>query len=210
MNMDQPSLPKLSKHFPILKITLLVALALVIVLTTLLVGSQLNPNCPSGLLTNQNDSYDAGWQAANQKLMGSGLLPPEASELLTIAGAITEISGNQIILQANPVVLNPLAAPAPESRTVNITSKTKIIKQVAKTPEQLAADNQAFNDATSKLKPGATPPTPPPPYTEEEIKLSDLKVGDRISVTSNVDIKFATDITASQINFTPLAAPPQP
>lgn len=216
--MDQQNpLPKISKPAPVLKTALIVISAIVVVLAALLAGSVLNLNCPLGFITGQDNSYEAGWLAASQKLEESGLLRPEPNEIFTISGNITQISENQIILKADQAVVNPLATQAPESRTITVTSQTKIIKQTPKTPEQLSAGDEKFRNEMEKLLPGATPPSPPLPYVEEEIKLSDLKTGDRISVTSSVDIKFATVIEAAQINListaagqTPPAVPPQP
>jgi hypothetical protein len=209
--MDQQNpLPKFSKPASALKIALIVVSAIIVVLAALLADSVLNLNCPLGLITGQENSYEAGWLAASQKLEESGFLRPEPNEIFTISGTVTQISGKQIILKADQTVINPLAAQAPESRTVTVTSQTKIIKQTPKTPEQLSAGDEKFRNEMEKLEPGATPPSPPLPYVEEEIKSSDLKIGDRISVTSSVDIKFATTIEAVQINVTPTVAEPTP
>ena len=201
---QQPPLPKLSKPASALKILIIATAVVVLVLAVLLAGSFLNFSCPLGLLTNQN-SYEAGWQAANQKLEESGLLRPEQEEVFTISGIITGVFENQITLKSDPVVVNPLAMQAPESRTVTITEETKIIRQTPKTREKLMAEEEKWQSEMDKLKPedAAFPPSPPSPYIEEEIKLSDLKTGDKISVTSNQNIKFATTLEAVQIIFTP-------
>ena len=199
--MDQlnPS-PKLSKPAIFMKVALIATSIVVLILAVLLAGSALNLNCPFGFVTDQNSSYEAGWMAASQKLEESGLLRPETAEIFTISGTITQISENQIIIKADPTVINPLAIQAPESRTVTVNPETKIIKQIPKTQEELAADEEKFVNEREKLEPEAAPPTRPLPYTEKEIKLSELKIGDKISVTSDQNIKFATEITATEIN----------
>ncbi len=198
--MDQlnPS-PKLSKPAIFMKVALIATSIVVLILAVLLAGSALNLNCPFGFVTDQNSSYEAGWMAASQKLEESGLLRPETAEIFTISGTITQISENQIIIKADPTVINPLAMQAPESRTVNITSKTKIIKQTPKTQEELAADEEKFVNEREKLEPEAEPPARPLPYTEKEIKLSELKTADKISVTSDQNIKLAAEINATEI-----------
>lgn len=212
---QQPPLPKLSKPASALKILIIATAVVVLVLAVLLAGSFLNFNCPLGLLTSQN-SYEAGWLAANQKLEESGLLRPEPEESFTLFGTITQISENHLVMRADPTVINPLAMQAPESRIVTVTPETKIIRQTPKAREQLLAEEKKWQNEMNNLKPedAALPPPPPSPYIEEEIKLSDLKTGDKISVTSGQNIKFATTIEAAQIIFTPpvineLPPPPQ-
>jgi len=162
------------------------------------------------------NTFEAGWQAARQKLEQSGLLRPEPEEIFTLSGTITAVSKNQISLKANPTVLNPLADQAPEMRTVTVTSETKIIKLTPKTSEEIAKEAEDFREAMSSLEPGTTPPTPPSPYTEEEIKITDLKNGDVISVTSDTNIKMAAKFVAKEIrlNVSPTipeqTAPQQP
>ncbi len=152
-----------------------------------------------------SNTYQAGWEAAKAKLKTWGFLPPEPEVLNTIYGTITGINGNTIALKADPTVRNPLEDQAPETRTITVTDQTKISQQEAKTPEELKKDQAAFQEALKK----GQPPTPITPFNLIEIKLSDLKVNDRISVTSADNIKLSATITATTINLvsTGLAAP---
>lgn len=150
---------------------------------------------------NPNNSYEAGWNAAKTKLEQSGILRSEPNEIFTITGKIISVSGNKINLKSDPVVNNPLAEQAPEERIVTVTENTKIIKQTAKSPEKLAAEMEKYRQDTANIEPGKIPP-PPAAFTEEKLKISDLKTEDIISVASGQNIKMAAEFEASEIRLT--------
>jgi hypothetical protein len=199
--MDQPSLPKISKPAPVFKVLLFIFGALIILAGGFWVGYFLNLQCPSAGTTNKESTFDDGWNAAKNKLDQSGLIRPEPTEIFTITGKITAITGNKISLKTDQVVTNPLADQAPTARTVTVPTGVKIIKSTTKTREELTAETAAYEKTLAELKPGAKPPSPPLPYAEEEIKLTDLKAGDTISITSDQNIKFATEIVATEIKI---------
>lgn len=207
---QQIPLPKITKPPKILKIALFIILVIVVVLALLLAGSSLNLNCSFGILSGRGGSYEDGWKAASQKLEASGLLRPESEEVFVITGTITSITAGRISLKANPTVLNPLAEQAPETRTVTVNSETKVFKLIPKNPEELNRESEAFREETEKLAPGAVPPTPPSPYKEEEIKITDLKTGDIISATSETNIKMSVEFIAKEISLTLVPETPPP
>lgn len=204
------------KILPPLKILLITAISFVIILTAFLVGfscgSKEKVIIPAKTGKPTQNTFEAGWQAAKEKLEQSGILPPEPTEIFTVSGTITKISENTIFLKADPVVLNPLAEPAPENRVITVTQQTKFVKQTPKTPEEITKESENFRKALAALEPGATPPTPPIPYNEEEIELTDIKAGDTISVTSDQNIKMTTTFEAKEIRvtFTPTPLTPLP
>lgn len=188
-----------------LKILLASVVAFIVILTSFLVGYSFGSKGKvSTLLTGKpsQDTFAAGWEAARKKLEESGLVRAEPTEIFTISGTITSINENKITLKANPTVINPLAEQAPEIRTITVTSETKIMKLNPKTPEEITKESEEFRKAMTALKPGATPPTPPSPYEEDEIEITDLKVGDTVSVTSEANIKMAAEFVAKEISLT--------
>ena len=219
--MEQELAPKPKKTSTPLKIIIIALGLFVFLLAAFYAGYSVNSNntnCPVlGLLGGgKNNSYQAGFDAARAKLEQSGLLRPEPAEIFTLSGKILTITQNKITLKADPTVANPLAEQAPEERTITITPDTKIIKQTAKSPDEFAAEFEKYRKDTANLKPDETPPAPPSAFTTEELKLSDLKAGDNISVTSGQNIKMAAQFTANEIllSVTPERpappAPPQP
>lgn len=139
----------------------------------------------------------------------------------TIFGTIKSISGNVITLQTQSAV-NPFEN-IPEVRTVTVTSATKIVKNERKdlnVLQQEMADYQKALKSTSRTVPvaGSTTPAianmtiPPMPFTQTEIKLSDLKVGDMVSVDADKDIKTEAsfEVVKIVIEGTPVIGPPPP
>jgi len=145
--------------------------------------------------TGYDSGYSAGyivaWDKAT-KLVDSTTIPifPIQGEILSIGGTIKTISvsGDSLIIEASPVSTNPLSEDSkPTIRTVKITSSTKIVKITAKTPEEM----QAAMKQNQPLM----------PFSEEEITFSQLKEGDRITVTSDKNIKREMEIVALKITL---------
>jgi len=142
-------------------------------------------------------AYRQAWDDASSKLLASELLPEEPAQLLVISGIIDEISGDALIVSADEVIINPLAPPGPETRTVILSTDTKIIGRTDKPPEDIVREEEEFIRAQEANLEAAI--EPPLPYTETEIEQSELLVGDRVIVEAAEDIKFATEIQATRI-----------
>lgn len=208
--MDQVPSPKISRPTPLFKILIITAGLFVLLSAAFYAGYALVPEGSIPVLGTGGcgKSYQDGWNAAQEKLEQSGILRPEPAEIFSLSGTITNISGNTISIKADPVVVNPLAEPAPESRKIVITPNTKIIKQSPRSPEELNAEQEKYRSEITNLEPDAAPPTPPSPFTEEELEITDLKVGDNISVTSEENIKSSSQFEAIEIRLT--VAPERP
>lgn len=144
----------------------------------------------------EKKGYDAGYNAAwdkATKLIDSVKTPifPIQEDIRLIAGTIKTISlsGSSLTIEASPVSTNPLSEDSkPTVRTVKITPATKIVKMRPKTPEEI----QAMISQDRPLIPLA-------PFLEEETTFSQLKNGDRITVTSDKNIKKEMEIMALKI-----------
>lgn len=210
--MDQSSLPT-TKTSKLPKATLIIVSNFIILIVGFYIGYSLNSdnnNCPVlGILGgNQKNSYEAGWKAAQEKIEQSGLLRPEPAEIFTVTGTITAVSGSKITLKSNPVIANPLAEQAPEERIITVTANAKIIKQTTKSPDEFAAELEKYRKDAADLAPGETPPAPPSAFVTEEIKLADLKIGDTVSATSDMNIKMSAEFAAKEITIS--VAPERP
>jgi hypothetical protein len=138
--------------------------------------------------------YQAGYDAARQKLKDSGALPTPA-EIKTVTGIVTVIAGANLTIQAYPVSANPLEPAGPEVRTVTVSDAAAIVELVPLSDIEFRVALAAFNKQTIAGK----QMTPPTPFREASLKLSDVRVGSTITVTSATDIRDAASITATKI-----------
>lgn len=142
-------------------------------------------------------AYQQAWDEAKAALDASGLLPQEPTQLLAVSGIIDEIAGDTLIISSDAVTINPLVPPGPDSRTVTITSNTKILASTSKPEEEITRAEDEFMRA-QEANPEALL-EPPLLYTETEIGPSELSIGDRVIIESATDIKYAIEITATRV-----------
>jgi hypothetical protein len=147
------------------------------------------------------DKYESEIATLQSQIERAKKFFPSSPEIRVLSGAIQEIKNNTIFLKSG-ASLNPFEE-LPEVREVIVTENTKIIRQKPKDSELLqkeTADYQkAFEKAQKESSATTIFPTPPMPFTEEEIKIADLKVGDQITVEANENIKTKTSFEASRI-----------
>lgn len=113
-------------------------------------------------------------------------VPQPLAEVFYVSGEIKSISGNVISLEINsPSERNlPGMEPKKEIRKIDVASGTKLFK------------------ISLFAVPGIDPKTKlPAPPKEETIKISDLKVGNIINVSSKENIKDKTEFEASGIQL---------
>lgn len=133
---------------------------------------------------------------------------PAVPSMSSVSGTIKSISGNTITLQTPPSA-NPFED-IPVVREVNVTDKTKIVKSEPIDPKIYQQKMADYNKALQKAAPAgtgsATPvagnlPALPQPFSETILKVSDLKVGDMITVDAGKDIKAAASFDAVKITL---------
>lgn len=165
----------------------------------LAIGAKISNNGVSGDFAN-------GFNAAKSMLNKTGLLPTTPNKIMTVGGVIKAVDNNQITIAVSGVTPNPLEDQGPVYRTVNVSGKTAIVAMMSLSAAEMDAANKGF---LADLKNGRHP-SPPAPFKEQVAKISDLKVGMQISVTSSDDIKDASTINATKISFQgglPVTAP---
>ncbi len=194
----------------------------------LVFGLVIKPKASSAPAGSQN-TYQAGWNAAEQKLAQSGMIPGLNSNIpiKSISGTVEKIDGNKLTVKT--ISLNPLADPSTNERIVDVDNGTQFFQMTQKDPQEFQKEMTDFQKTmqsqtanTSQVKNSQTQiqpqtATPPMPFDKKQISLSDIKVGQRISITSGSDLKTAKEFKAMEIDIqsdfsqpAPVAAPNQP
>jgi len=132
------------------------------------------------------------WDQAKQRLTDSGIVAnlPSSPEVKSVYGIVTAVSGNKITLKIKS--LDILADPDLDTRIIEVSDATKLYQMVKN--ENVAASNSASS-------PKGAPPKAN--YQNKEIKIGDLKAGNRLSVLSDNDIKNQKNIKANTIVLIP-------
>lgn len=191
------------------KITGNILIALVLLGLGIFVGTRI-PRKISTPKGGQTDSYQAGWNAAKERLAQSpigGVMVSQATEVKTISGSIQKIEGDKITVKIN--LTDPLSDPNLDTRTITVNSSTKIVLSVPKSQEQIQKDMADFQEkmkSQTQIDP-ANPILPPMPFEKKEIKISDLKVDQQISITANENIKDKKEFVASEIGVQEAVSP---
>ena len=156
----------------------------------------LKPSAPA-----QQNSFEAGWNAAKQRLQETGFLPLVPDEIFTINGQVQGIENNKITLKIHP--LEPLADPELDVRIIEVDESTKIYQLKEKEFEQYEKEMKEY-EKKMKEQMGASEPvpepiTPPKPFIKETAKLSNIRQGQEIAVTSKENIKNKKQFRATEI-----------
>ncbi|MCX6702518.1 MAG: hypothetical protein NTW60_01450 [Candidatus Wolfebacteria bacterium] len=146
---------------------------------------------------------------------------PLIPDVRSVSGVVKKISGNVVTIEM-PASANPFED-LPTTREVAITDKTKIVKSEPKDTrayqEEIAVYQEALKKVQRQTAPASTGtapttpaamanmPVPPMPFSEKDVKLSDLKEGMQISVQAGENIKTATKFEAVKITISSIAAP---
>ena len=165
------------------------------------VGFSIGASRGSGVVTTSDAALRAQIERAKQFF-------PQISDVRAISGTVTEIRGNLLVLKADPL-MNPFDE-APETRIVMITDATTIIKQISKDPDKFQRELEAYQSKLTETPSEDFTPLPSP-FTEETLLLSDIAVGNRVSVEAAENIKTAEQFTAVRIVLQEsFAIPPPP
>lgn len=197
-------------------IVIVLSIAAVCFILGFLISSQLNKTQGRlGQIIGGQNTFQAGWEAAKQRLAETGFAPLAADmEIKSLSGQVQKIEGSKISLKIQP--LEPLADPALDNRIVETDNNTKIYKLVQKDTSEYQKEMEEFNkkmEEQMKNPPERPEPLMPPEmYTKEEVALSDIKEGEQITVTAQENIKEKSEFKATEvvIQISPVAAPTVP
>jgi len=198
-----------------MKKTIIISLVVALVFFTLgyLIGG-INIT-PTGQLVKGANTFQAGWDAAKQRLADSGFFAPMGNfEINNVSGEVIAVKDNAITLKIRP--LEPLADPSLDERIVKVDANTKIYtleqKDQAEYQKEMADfDKKMQEQLKNPLEPGQAPIPPvgdvgPPEFfVKKEASISDIKVGMNINViAADKDIKNAKQFSAAEINLQPV------
>jgi len=194
------------KFFGFLKVSLIVIVAIVLLLTFTLIGYTL------GYRGAANEAYQLGystaWEKARTAVEKAGIFP-RMDKITSLRGEVIKVEGNKIYFKAQNVDPNPLNPQGPEERIARVTDETEIIKRVSKTTEEFNKEVEEFKQKRAELQEKAEKGeevnmtlTPPFPYKEVNITLKEIKSGDKIRVYSNDDIRLAKEFEVTKIYIT--------
>ncbi len=157
----------------------------------------------SMLSVDKNNTFKAGWDAAQKRISDSGMLigDKENLEMREVFGEIKEISGNKISLKVQGFSL--LADSSLDTRIIVVDQATKIYSLEMKDLEEYGAELSAYN----KLASNGKSTTPPDNFKKSEISISDLKVGQMVVVKANENIKEMKEFNAQEIDYNKPEAP---
>ncbi len=174
---------------------------------------------PTNQLAKGANTYQAGWEAAKQRMVDFGFYPlMDKTEFKSIYGQVKEVNNKAVTLKIKP--LEPLADPSLDERIVEIDANTKIyINQ----PREQKEYQQAMEDYDKKLQEqvkiqpdeGGVLNTdkimPPEPYTKKLGNFSDIKVGAELNIIAlDNDIKNIKQFKAAEIIIQEAPAAVQP
>ena len=158
------------------------------------------------------NTFEAGWQAAKQRLSETGFMPMfgEDMAITSLSGEVKEVKGNKISLKISP--LEPLADPNLDNRIVEVDEKTKIYRLIEKDPAQYQAEMEEFErkmgEEMENPEVVTEPAVFPEMYNKEEAGLADIEVDQRISVKTEEDIKEVKQFKAVEITIQSVPAMP--
>lgn len=130
--------------------------------------------------------------------------PQIPNEVTSISGKIEKINGQTITITANPISQNPfIDISFPQTRVVNVTSATQLTRIVPKDPATFQKEMTAFQNAIQEPR-SATGTSqkslnPPSSFVENNIKLSDIKIGNIVSITAASNILSVSNFSATKI-----------
>jgi hypothetical protein len=152
------------------------------------------------------DTFEEGWNKAREIVEESGVIRSNALPLTSIRGVVTTLSDNQMQMEADIQVQNPLAEKPPIIRTVILNDSVVFEKRVEKTQEQYQEELEAYRELRKKYLEdlGGTSdesgeaPIMPNRYIITEVDRSNLKEG-----VSTVIIGDASDDLQYKVTIIP-------
>jgi hypothetical protein len=137
------------------------------------------------------------------KIVQVNALFPVPTDLRSLSGKVTGISGMTFALQVATFTQNPFAGDFPAVREVTVTNATKITGVSQQSRAAFQAEQQAFMKkmAADRSAPGAALIMPPPAPSSTDMAFSDISVGDAVAVTADSNILNSPNFTATALSF---------
>ena len=166
--------------------------------------SELKLNNKNADINNQNNTYVAGWQAANKRLVDLGVVRDTKEIIIKeISGFVSDVKNNKIWVKIVP--LSPLHGPDLDTRIIGINNKTEITKLVIKPKEEYQKEMSEhiakYGEISEWAEPGEN--DLPDRYNEQEITLNDITVGNQVIIKTETNISEKKEFIADEITVYP-------
>jgi len=197
-------------------ITISIIVAMVSLTLGCLIGAS-SGKISSGLnqLAKGDNSFQAGWDAAKQRLSETGFIPiGEDMEINFVSGEIQKIEDKKLYVKIQPLEL--LSDPELDNRILGIDENTKIYQMVNKDQDQFQKEMDEFQQKTEEQMNSPEnmiePITPPEPQSKQEVAFSEIKIGQQITAMAEGDIKEQKEFKATEIfiQFAPVSTDMSP
>lgn len=188
------------------RVLVILALLLFIVALVLVIFSSMTSMGSKKKFSFGTGSYADGYSAAREQAYRAGLVRMTVTAL---TGEIVGISGNSIKIKTNLFVDEKVDGVGQE-RTVVAEDSTKITKQVEKPAKEFIEEQQVYMEQVKDAVENGRIITPPSMYKIEEMKLSDLKPGDLIVISTDgkEDLTLVNPIKPQSIQVMQAASVP--
>jgi hypothetical protein len=136
------------------------------------------------------------------KIAAVNKLFPTPTSIFSLTGTVQSVNGSVVTISVAPLLLNPFADTSfPTTREITIAASTTITQMTQKDPAAYQQEVQAYmkQTATHTTTTTTTALAGPLPYTETNIDVSDIKVGDTVTVGASSNIMSAASFTATTI-----------
>lgn len=120
-------------------------------------------------------------------------------KIKNVSGEIIQLGENSFKVKIAPLPIPDFEEKFPE-RIVKITSRTKIIKQVSKSQEEIQKELKALEEKGVRNQPVSS-------STEKEIGFSELAKGDNVFVEAKEEIKDKQEFEAEKITVYSISQP---
>ncbi|MFA5129507.1 MAG: hypothetical protein WC477_01150 [Patescibacteria group bacterium] len=173
------------------------ALALFIVALSLVILTSLNPAKKMNIF---GGGFADGYKAARvQAIKLSPQLSMNQGGMNIATAKVTAVSDNSITVETNFFVDERVDGVG-NTRKVTLAKDGKVQIRTQKDSSVFAEENKNFQAKINSFKISEKLPTPPPPYETKEGKLSEIAVGDMVTIQSDSDIHLAPEISAKEID----------
>ncbi|MCK5285713.1 MAG: hypothetical protein KAJ58_00605 [Candidatus Pacebacteria bacterium] len=145
-----------------------------------------------------DNTFQAGWDAAEERLAEFGLVLEENMEISTVNGLVQEITDNKITLEIE--ALEILADSSLNTRVIEITDNTIFYRLVEKDSEVFEKEMEEFDKKTQEGLEMVDFDFPEP-FIKEEITLAEIEVGQWVSAIAGENIKDIKQFEVLEISI---------
>ena len=137
------------------------------------------------------NGYKAGYLAARTKYQQIAPLP-EGAIVTSVTGKVAAVESNGVRLNVTNLDTNEFVDNVSNVRLAILTASTTVVQRTFLSQDEQAKQLDRWNKNGSRN-------SPPLPYTEQTIKLSDIKTGDDVVAVASEDIRLKESFNATQI-----------